>query len=101
LTGDALERADLARALGQDDVFFIAGGHAADGTQQATLDEAAIRAAADSTGDTVSAYAVAAHFATRNPAHESRARDLLRELTGARSPAAMSCPPRLVGRAGR
>ena len=71
---DALERADLARALGQDDVFFFAGGHAADGTQQATLDEAAIRAAAGSTGDTVSAYAVAAHFATRNPAHESRAR---------------------------
>ena len=79
---DALERADLARALGQDDVFFIAGGHAADGTQQATLDEAAIRAAADSTGDTVSAYAVAAHFATRNPAHESRARDIIRDVTG-------------------
>ncbi|MGC6496770.1 MAG: hydantoinase/oxoprolinase N-terminal domain-containing protein [Candidatus Puniceispirillaceae bacterium] len=79
---DALERADLARALGQDDVFFIAGGHAADGTQQATLDEAAIRAVADSTGDTVSAYAVAAHFATRNPAHESRARDIIRDVTG-------------------
>ena len=79
---DALERADLARALGQDDVFFIAGGHAADGTQQATLDEAAIRAAADSTGDTVSAYAVAAHFATRNPAHESRARDIIRDVAG-------------------
>ncbi|MDP6219904.1 MAG: hydantoinase/oxoprolinase family protein, partial [Alphaproteobacteria bacterium] len=76
------ERADLARALGQDAVFFIAGGHAADGTQQATLDEAAIRAAADSTGDTVSAYAVAAHFATRNPAHESRARDIIRDITG-------------------
>ena len=79
---DALERADLALALGQDDVFFIAGGHAADGTQQATLDEAAIRAAADSAGDTVSAYAVAAHFATRNPAHESRARDIIRDVTG-------------------
>ncbi len=79
---DALERADLARALGQDDVFFIAGGHAADGTQQTTLDEAAIREASDSAGDTVSAYAVAAHFATRNPAHEIRARDIIRDVTG-------------------
>ena len=79
---DALGRADLARALGQDDVFFISGGHAADGAEQAVLDEGAIRAAASKTGSDVSAYAVAAHFATRNPAHERRARDIIRDLTG-------------------
>ena len=81
---DALGRADLARALGQDDVFFISGGHAADGAEQAVLDESAIRAAASKTGGDVSAYAVAAHFATRNPAHERRARDIIRDMT--------SCP---------
>jgi len=76
----ALGRADLARALGQDRVFFIAGGHNADGSPQARLDEAAIRAAvSDSAGD-ISAFAVAGHFATRNPDHETRARDLLRDL---------------------
>ena len=79
----SLQRADLARALGQDPVFFINGGHAADGTPQAQLDEAAIREAVNATEGEVSAYAVAGHFATRNPAHESRARDLLRDLTGA------------------
>ena len=79
----SLQRADLARALGQDPVFFINGGHAADGTPQAQLDEAAIREAVNATGGEVSAYAVAGHFATRNPAHESRTRDLLRDLTGA------------------
>ena len=79
---DALGRADLARALGQDDVFFISGGHAADGAEQAVLDEGAIRAAASKTGSDVSAYAVAAHFATRNPAHERRARDIMRDITG-------------------
>ena len=79
---DALGRADLARALGQDDVFFISGGHAADGAEQAVLDEGAIRAAASKTGSDVSAYAVAAHFATRNPAHERRARDIIRDITG-------------------
>ena len=79
----ALQRADLARALGQDPAFFIAGGHAADGGQQSPLDEAAIREAVRTTEGEVSAFAIAGHFATRNPAHESRARDLLRELTGA------------------
>jgi len=79
----SLQRADLARALGQDPVFFINGGHAADGAPQAQLDEAAIRKAVNVTEGEVSAYAVAGHFATRNPAHESRTRDLLRDLTGA------------------
>ena len=79
----SLQRADLARALGQDPVFFINGGHAADGAPQAQLDEAAIREAVNATEGEVSAYAVAGHFATRNPAHESRTRDLLRDLTGA------------------
>ena len=79
----SLQRADLARALGQDPVFFINGGHAADGAPQAQLDEAAIREAVNSTEGESSAYAIAGHFATRNPAHESRTRDLLRDLTGA------------------
>ena len=79
----ALKRADLARALGQDPVIFISGGHNADGTPQARLDEPALRAAIESGRDGVSAYAVAGHFATRNPEHETRARDMIRELTGA------------------
>ena len=79
----SLQRADLARALGQDPVFFINGGHAADGAAQAQLDETAIREAVNATEGEVSAYAVAGHFATRNPTHESRTRDLLRNLTGA------------------
>ena len=79
----ALERADLARALGQDPVIFISGGHNADGTPQARLDEPALCAAIESGRDGVSAYAVAGHFATRNPEHETRARDMIRELTGA------------------
>ena len=79
----ALERADLARALGQDPVIFISGGHNADGTPQARLDEPALRAAIKSCRDGLSAYAVAGHFATRNPEHETRARDMIRELTAA------------------
>ena len=76
----ALGRADLARALGQDPVFFIAGGHNADGSPQARLDESALRTAVSDTVGDISAFAVAGHFATRNPDHETGARDLLREL---------------------
>ena len=79
----ALERADLARALGQDKVFFIAGGHSPDGSPQARLDEAAIHAAVSDTEGDISAFAVAGHFATRNPDHERRVRDLLLELGSA------------------
>ncbi len=79
----ALGRADLARALGQDKVFFIAGGHSPDGSPQARLDEAAIQTAVSDTKGDISAFAVAGHFATRNPDHEIRARDLLLELGNA------------------
>ena len=78
----ALERADLARALGQDPVAFITGGHKPDGGVQAMLDRDALCCAAETFGDEVSAFAIAGHFATRNPEHEIAARDLLRELTG-------------------
>ena len=76
----ALERADLARALGKDSAYFITGGHGPDGSPQARLDEAAIRAAIRESAGDISAFAVAGHFATRNPEHEIRARDLLREI---------------------
>ncbi|MGB0690251.1 MAG: hydantoinase/oxoprolinase N-terminal domain-containing protein, partial [Candidatus Puniceispirillum sp.] len=78
----ALERADLARALGQDPVFFIKGGHKTDGGQQAPLDKDALTTAINTIGKDVSAFAVASHFATRNPSHETEARRLIRDLTG-------------------
>ena len=77
-----LERADLARAVGQDPVKFVAGGHRPDGNQQDPFDGAALTKAAVAIEADVSAFAVAAHFATRNPAHEIAARDILRDTTG-------------------
>jgi len=78
----ALERADLSRAIGQDPVVFVAGGHRADGGPQEPLDSAALEQAAKRMAPDVSAFAVAGHFATRNPAHETAARDILRTVTG-------------------
>ena len=78
----ALERADLAKALGTDPVCFITGGHRNDGAQQAALDSDSLRAHATNLQSDVSAFAVAGHFATRNPDHELAAKEILREMTG-------------------
>ena len=77
----ALERADLAKALSNDPHAFIAGGHKNDGAPQAALDTTALKQVANELAGGVSAFAVASHFATRNPEHELQARDILRDIT--------------------
>ena len=77
-----LGRAGLGTALGADPVIMINGGHKADGRQQAPLDEDALRAGLAQTERQVASFAVAAHFATRNPVHETQARQIVRERTG-------------------
>jgi len=71
-----LARAGLAEAMRGDPVIRIAGGHGAGGHEAAPLDLGALSAALE--GLEVSAIAVAASFATRNPAHELAAAALLR-----------------------
>lgn len=75
-----IEAHGLAQALAGDPYVVLSGGHLHSGAEAAPLDEAALRdwAAAQE----VSAFAVAAQFATRNPAHEQRAAAILREVTG-------------------
>ncbi|WP_299651136.1 hydantoinase/oxoprolinase family protein [uncultured Tateyamaria sp.] len=72
----------LAEALGGDPVCVLAGGHTHDGSQAAPLDETALLAFLETHKRDVSSFAVAAQFATRNPAHELRAMELVREVTG-------------------
>jgi len=78
----ALERADLAKALGNDPVCFISGGHRNDGAPQAAFDKEGLTTQAEALKEDVSAFAVASHFATRNPEHEIAAREILRSVTG-------------------
>lgn len=77
-----LERGGLTEALKGDPVMRIAGGHGHAGTEAAPLDMAALEAAVTDLGPQVMGFAVAARFATRNPAHEIAARDLIRRVTG-------------------
>lgn len=75
-------RADIKTALGKDPVLFVNGGHNAQGEEQAALDEAAILDGLAALEDKVSAFAVSGFFGLRNPAHEQRAREIIRQKTG-------------------
>ncbi len=76
-----LERDGLKAALGTDPVFFCPGGHDVHGNA-AALDLSELQAALPELGRSVSGFAVCAYFATRNPAHELAARELIRDVTG-------------------
>lgn len=75
-----LARSGLREALGRDPVMFVAGGHDVHGNET-TLDMGALDAAI-ALAPTVSAFAVAGYFATRNPAHELRVGERLRQASG-------------------
>lgn len=77
-----LARQGLDAALGKEPLIAVAGGHNHAGGEAAPLDEQALRAALQTLPRETSAVAVAAHFATRNPAHEDTARTIIREETG-------------------
>jgi N-methylhydantoinase A/oxoprolinase/acetone carboxylase beta subunit len=75
-----VERAGLRRQ-GAGVVVRIRGGHGAAGDESEALDEDAVRAAVLEHASRVEAFAVAASFSVRNPAHELRARELVRSLS--------------------
>jgi N-methylhydantoinase A/oxoprolinase/acetone carboxylase beta subunit len=83
------ERTGIARAIDGARIVRVAGGHDHAGDEAAPLDEAAVAAFLAETADTVEAYAVTAQYSVRNPAHERRVREMVRDLTG--RPATVSC----------
>ncbi|MGJ8543808.1 MAG: hydantoinase/oxoprolinase N-terminal domain-containing protein [Sulfitobacter sp.] len=72
----------LAEALKGDPYLICGGGHNHAGGEAAPLDEAAILAFLETHKGEVSGFAVASQFATRNPAHEVRAAQMVAEVTG-------------------
>jgi N-methylhydantoinase A/oxoprolinase/acetone carboxylase beta subunit len=77
---DDVARGGLSEALGNDPVVFLTGGHDVHGNET-PLDMSALEEALPALGSTVSSFAVAGYFAVRNPAHEIRVRDRIRELS--------------------
>ncbi|MBA4352948.1 MAG: hydantoinase [Rhodobacter sp.] len=77
-----LERGGLIEALKGDPVINLAGGHSHAGAEAAPLDLVRLEAEVAALADQVVGFAVAASFATRNPAHEVAARAVIRRVTG-------------------
>ena len=77
-----LGRAGLTEAMRGDPVISLAGGHNHAGGEVVALDLSALEAGLDTLEPGITGFAVAASFATRNPAHEVAARDMIRDLTG-------------------
>ena len=76
-----VERSGLQRPGAGGVVVRIQGGHLATGEESSSLDETAVRCAVAEHESRIEAFAVAANFSVRNPAHELRARRLIRALT--------------------
>jgi N-methylhydantoinase A/oxoprolinase/acetone carboxylase beta subunit len=76
-----LEGHGLREALGGDPALVIEGGHNHAGGEAKPLDVEALSAWLE-TDRGISAFAVASQFATRNPAHELAAMEMIREKTG-------------------
>jgi N-methylhydantoinase A/oxoprolinase/acetone carboxylase beta subunit len=81
-----VERSGLKRH-GGGVVVRIRGGHTATGEESTALDETAVERAVQEHEARIEAFAVAANFSVRNPAHELRARQIIRTL----SPKPVTC----------
>jgi N-methylhydantoinase A/oxoprolinase/acetone carboxylase beta subunit len=75
-------RAGLTEALAGDPLIAVTGGHHPGGTEAAPLDTEVLARALAALPPGIEGFAVAARFATRNPAHEIAARGLIRATTG-------------------
>ncbi len=71
----------LLDALKGDPYLVLDGGHNHAGGQALALDEEALLAFLETDKSDVSGFAVAAQFATRNPAHEIRAAQIIADVT--------------------
>src|SRR5262245_12275624 len=80
-TPQDLARDGLEKALGGDPVLFCEGGHDVHGNAR-PLDLSQLGASLTALARSVCGFAVCAYFATRNPAHEVAARELIRSRTG-------------------
>ena len=77
-----LEAHGLTEALRGDPSLLLTGGHDHAGAEVAPLDETALIPFLETLKEDVSGFAVASQFATRNPAHELRAAELVAQITG-------------------
>ncbi|MFC2037978.1 hydantoinase/oxoprolinase N-terminal domain-containing protein, partial [Chloroflexota bacterium] len=79
---DLIHQYGFENDLVTNDVVYVSGGHDIHGNEAAPLDEATLHQTAVARRDQVEAFAISGYFAVRNPAHELRARQVIKESTG-------------------
>jgi N-methylhydantoinase A/oxoprolinase/acetone carboxylase beta subunit len=72
---------DFPHALGEDAVL-VRGGHDVRGEEKESLDTETLREIVESKKDKIEAYAVCGYFSVRNPDHELRAAEIVRQIAG-------------------
>ncbi len=77
-----LEKRGVSEALKGDPVCVLTGGHDHSGSEASKLDTDTLLAFLETHKDDVSGWAVAAQFATRNPAHELQVAEMVAQVTG-------------------
>lgn len=82
-------RTGIANAIPSAQLVPLAGGHQYTGHESEPLDEAGLRSALAGPAGAAAAFAVAGHYAVRNPSHERCVEAIITELTGA--PVSASC----------
>ncbi|AXI48462.1 hydantoinase [Sulfitobacter sp. SK012] len=92
-----LETQGLSGALKGDPHVVLSGGHNHAGGEALPLDEVALISFLETHKHDVSGFAVASQFATRNPAHELRAAELVAQITGRPVSASHQLSARLNG----
>ena len=76
---DMIQRSQLRKAIPTAQLLVLDGGHEYDGSESCALDEDALRTQIEAVKDSVDAFAIAANYSVRNPAHELRARSVIAE----------------------
>lgn len=79
---EELGKADLADALGDDPVIYVAGGHMHSAAEVTAFGKDDLLNGLETLSGNVTGVAIASRFATRNPAHEIAARDIIRDRLG-------------------
>ena len=77
-----VELSGLPEIIGWEMITLLAGGHSAIGDETCALDVGLARERILEQNDRVSAFAISAMFAVRNPSHEQILRSMVFELTG-------------------
>lgn len=81
-TPEQVERSRLRSLIEDDPIVLLAGAHDPQGLEAVPLDEDAAVRAIRRHADSVSAFAISGMFGARNPAHEIRLWQLVREHSG-------------------